>query len=53
MRESEMMFIAEAIRRALADVKNDSALAAIGAEVVELCRKFPAYPRRDYGNAAA
>jgi glycine hydroxymethyltransferase len=53
MRKPEMAFIADAIRRALADVTSERALASIGDDVVALCRKFPAYPRRGYANAAA
>ena len=53
LRKPEMAFIAEAIRRALADVSNERALAAIADDVIELCRKFPAYPGRGYANAAA
>jgi glycine hydroxymethyltransferase len=53
LRQPEMVFIAEAIRRALADVSNERALAAIADDVISLCRKFPAYPGRGYANAAA
>jgi len=53
LRKPEMVFIAEAIRRVLADVTNERALAVIAEEVVEICRKFPAYPGRGYATAAA
>jgi glycine/serine hydroxymethyltransferase len=48
-----MAFIAGAIQRALADVSNERALAAVADDVIALCRKFPAYPGRGYANAAA
>jgi glycine hydroxymethyltransferase len=53
LRKPEMVFIAEAIQRALADVSNERALAAVADDVIALCRKFPAYPGRGYANAAA
>jgi glycine hydroxymethyltransferase len=43
MQEPEMARIAEFIARALRD-RDDPALAAIRAEVADLCAKFPAYP---------
>jgi glycine hydroxymethyltransferase len=46
MKEKEMEAIADFIARALGSVNDDSALRAIGAEVGELCRKFPVYPDR-------
>jgi glycine/serine hydroxymethyltransferase len=46
MREPEMDAIAELIRRALAAVGDDDALARIGNEVRELCRRFPFYRHR-------
>jgi len=53
LRKPEMVFIAEAIHRALADVTNERTLAAVAEEVVAICRKFPAYPGRGYATAAA
>ncbi len=46
MRESEMDLIADLIARALARVGDEKALAAIGSEVADLCRRFPIYPAR-------
>jgi glycine hydroxymethyltransferase len=46
MKEKEMEAIADFIARALGSVNDDSALRVIGAEVGELCRKFPVYPDR-------
>ncbi len=46
MKEGEMEVIADLIYRALQKVGNSRALAAIGDEVVDLCRKFPIYSRR-------
>ncbi len=46
MREPEMAVIADFIARALARVGDDTALKAIGAEVADLCRRFPIYPER-------
>jgi glycine hydroxymethyltransferase len=43
MQEPEMARIAQFIARALRD-RDDPALAAIRAEVADLCAKFPAYP---------
>ncbi|HET9062628.1 MAG TPA: serine hydroxymethyltransferase [Candidatus Binatia bacterium] len=53
LRKPQMVFIAEAIQRALADVSNERALAAVADDVIALCREFPAYPGRGYANAAA
>jgi glycine hydroxymethyltransferase len=46
MKEPEMDAIAELIRRALAAVGDDDALARIGNEVRELCSRFPFYRHR-------
>lgn len=46
MREREMEVIADLICRALQKVGDDKALAAIGDEVMDLCKKFPIYNRR-------
>jgi glycine hydroxymethyltransferase len=46
MREPEMTLIADLIARALARVGDASALAAIGDEVADLCRRFPIYAAR-------
>ncbi|TMA68767.1 MAG: serine hydroxymethyltransferase [Deltaproteobacteria bacterium] len=46
MREVEMDAIAELIRRGLEHVGDDRALAALGAEVRDLCARFPIYPGR-------
>ena len=43
MREPEMAEVAKLIARALRNVDNAEALAAIKAEVATLCAKFPAY----------
>ena len=45
MKEPEMRAIADLIRRALALVRDDEGLAAIAAEVRELCEHFPVYRR--------
>jgi glycine hydroxymethyltransferase len=44
MREPEMGVIAELIARALRDRDDADALAAVRADVAELCAKFPPYP---------
>ncbi|TMA52922.1 MAG: serine hydroxymethyltransferase [Deltaproteobacteria bacterium] len=46
MREAEMDLIAELIRRALEHVGDERALLALGAEVRDLCARFPIYPGR-------
>jgi glycine hydroxymethyltransferase len=46
MKEREMELIGDFIARALAKPGDDAALRAIGAEVGELCRRFPVYPHR-------
>ena len=46
MREPEMDLIADLIRRGLEHVGDDRALAALGAEVRDLCARFPIYPGR-------
>lgn len=46
MRESEMSVIGGLIARALSRVGDAAALQAIGAEVADLCRRFPIYPGR-------
>jgi len=46
MREVEMDLIAELIRRGLEHVGDERALLALGAEVRELCARFPIYPGR-------
>jgi len=46
MREAEMDLIAELIRRGLEHVGDERALLALGAEVRELCARFPIYPSR-------
>ena len=46
MREPEMDAIADLIRRALEAVGDDGALARIGEEVRDLCRRFPFYRDR-------
>jgi glycine hydroxymethyltransferase len=46
MKEPEMDAIAELIRGALAAVGDDDALARLGNEVRELCRRFPFYRHR-------
>jgi glycine hydroxymethyltransferase len=46
MREPEMAMVGDLIARALSRVGDDSALAAIAAEVAALCRRFPIYPER-------
>jgi len=46
MREAEMDMIAELIRRALEHVGDERALLALGAEVRDLCARFPIYPGR-------
>jgi glycine hydroxymethyltransferase len=44
MREPEMDVIAGFVTRVLASPEDDRALAAVKAEVKQLCRKFPLYP---------
>jgi glycine hydroxymethyltransferase len=44
MREPEMDAIAGFVTRVLASPEDDRALAAVKAEVKQLCRKFPLYP---------
>ena len=44
MREPEMATIASLISRALRERESPETLAAVKAEVAELCAKFPAYP---------
>jgi len=51
MRRGEMVIIAEAIRRGLDHVGDDRVLAGLAEEIVALCRRFPAYPGRGYGDA--
>jgi glycine hydroxymethyltransferase len=46
MKESEMAYIADFIRRALDHVGDDSALRSIGDEVYDFCKRFPVYPHR-------
>jgi glycine hydroxymethyltransferase len=46
MGEAEMDLIAEFISRAMASPDDTAALAAVKAEVEQLCRKFPLYPER-------
>jgi glycine hydroxymethyltransferase len=46
MREPEMAVIADLITRALGRVGDAKALAAIGDEVADLCRRFPIYAGR-------
>jgi len=46
MKEAEMETVAELIRRALGHVGDAAALARIGDEVRDLCRRFPIYPAR-------
>jgi glycine hydroxymethyltransferase len=41
MKEPEMRAIADLIGRALERVGDDTALASIKADVIELCRRFP------------
>ena len=48
-----MVVIEDAIRRGLDHVGDERALDAIGEEIVSLCRRFLAYPRRNYGDAPA
>jgi glycine hydroxymethyltransferase len=52
MRAPEMVIIADAIKRGLDHVGDERALDAIGDEIIALCRRFPAYPGRGYGDAA-
>ena len=44
MREPEMATIAALIARALRERETPESLAAVRAEVAELCAKFPPYP---------
>jgi len=46
MKEAEMDVIAEFVRRGLEHVGDDAALARLGDEVRELCRRFPIYRHR-------
>jgi glycine hydroxymethyltransferase len=46
MKENEMELIADLIARALQKVGDEKGLAAIGAEVRDLCEKFPIYQQR-------
>jgi len=46
MKEAEMDQVADLIRRTLDRIGDDSALAAIGNEVRDLCARFPIYPGR-------
>src|SRR5215510_11858824 len=46
MKEKEMESIADLIARALQKVGDEKALTTIGAEVRDLCEKFPIYQRR-------
>jgi len=46
MKEAEMETIAELVRRGLEHVGDDAALARLGDEVRELCRRFPIYRHR-------
>jgi glycine hydroxymethyltransferase len=48
MREQEMERIAVLVARGLRSVGDDAALARIGEEVAELCRRFPNYPERRF-----
>lgn len=46
MKEPEMGVIGDLVARALSHVGDDAALRKIGAEVSELCARFPIYPER-------
>jgi glycine hydroxymethyltransferase len=46
MKESEMELIADLVGRALAKIGDPKALAAIGDEVGDLCKRFPVYRHR-------
>ena len=46
MKEKEMELIAGFIARALQNVTDEGTLRAVGADVGELCKKFPVYPYR-------
>src|SRR2546425_3571944 len=46
MKEAEMDTIAQVVRRGLEHVGDDAALARLGDEVRELCRRFPIYRHR-------
>src|SRR6059036_848660 len=46
MKEPEMEVIADLVRRGLEHVGDDAALARLGDEVRELCRRFPIYRHR-------
>src|SRR5204863_1446031 len=46
MKEKEMELIAGFIARALQNVTDEGTLRSVGAEVGELCKKFPVYPYR-------
>ena len=50
MGEVEMTQIAGLIARGLAAIGDESALAAVAREVVELCRGFPLYPSRRFAD---
>jgi glycine hydroxymethyltransferase len=53
MRRPEMKWIADAIRKGLDHVGDERVLSEIADDVVALCRKFPAYPGRGYGDVSA
>ena len=46
MKEPEMAVIGDLVARALSHVGDDAALTKIGAEVSDLCARFPIYPDR-------
>jgi glycine hydroxymethyltransferase len=46
LKEAEMGKVAEWIDRALTNLEDEAALAAIRAEVKELCQQFPLYAHR-------
>ena len=46
MKEEEMLTVADFIARALNHGADEEVLKSIGAEVRELCKKFPVYPNR-------
>jgi glycine hydroxymethyltransferase len=53
LRETDMTWIANAIRRCLEAVGDERVAAAVAEDVMALCRRFPAYPRRGYAGAPA
>jgi glycine hydroxymethyltransferase len=46
MRESDMDRVGDLIARVLGSPEDDRALAIVGTEVKQLCRKFPLYPHQ-------